>query len=331
MSDHVVVTQKTSPLGTSNLAKNPIVGVLLLVAAFGLLIWGEKKVDVSQLAATSVEVSSDAVSDDQSLQGKFVSVTGPLTSTEALGDGDYLKPGPYLAVERTVEMYSWIERKSTTPGSDGTETVTYDYVKDWTNNPLAPSAFQERAGHENPVLLVPQLTKKVTSAKVGAYFIDPASATLPGMTQLTLSNENIYLVPRAQFADGNTLFIGQGTSFSPVVGDLRIRYKVLPVGKTMTVFGALQGQRLATFVDPSGTKVYQVAAGDRATALSSLASAEVMMTWVIRVVGLLLMWGGLISLLQKFMAAASPGSVKMIALVVALILTVGAVFIGASI
>lgn len=310
-------------LNTSNLAKNPIVGVLLVVAALGLLFWNERRVDVSQLAATSQAISGDEVTSDTSLQGQFVSVTGQLTSTETLSDGDYLKPGPYLAVERTVEMYAWYESKDETKN-------TYTYSEIWTSNPVDSRYFNNPTGHENPVMIVQPLTKKVLGAKVGAYNVDMASAKLPSLQSLSLSNDNIVALPNVRIDSGERLFIGRGTSYTPQTGDLRISYKVLPANSLATVFGALQGQRIATYTDPNKNEVYELVLGDRTKALGKLQSQEQMMTWVSRVVGFLLMWGGLIALLQKFMANVTPGKARLIGLVIAALLTVGTVFIAAA-
>lgn len=306
-----------------NALKNPIVGVVLVLAAFGLLIWNEKRVDVSELAATSQAISADEVTSDTSLQGQFISASGSLTSTETLSDGDYLKPGPYLALDRTVEMYAWHELKNENDN-------TYTYREMWTSNPLNSSNFNNPVGHENPVMVVQSLTKKVLGAKVGAYNIDMASAKLPSLQSLTLSNDNIVLLPGVQLTGGETLFLGRGTSYSPQIGDLRISYKILPANSLATVFGALQGQRIATYTDPENNKVYELALGDRSQALGKLQSQEKMMTWVSRVVGLLLMWGGFVALLGRFMAGASMGKVRVIALVIAVVLTVGTVFVAAA-
>lgn len=309
--------------GGSNVLKNPLVGVLLVVAAFGLLFWNEKRVDVSQLAATSQAILADEVSSDTSLQGQFVSVSGPLTSTETLSDGDYLKPGPYLALDRTIEMYAWHESKNETDN-------TYTYQEIWTSNPIHSRNFNNPVGHDNPVMAVPSLSKKVLGAKVGAYNIDMASAKLPSLQSLTLSNDNIALLPGVQLDGGDRLFLGRGTPFSPHIGDLRISYKVLPTNTLATVFGALQGQRIATYTDAENNKVYEVVLGDRVKALGTLQSQEMMMTWVARIFGFLLMWGGLIALLQKFMANITPGKARLIGLVIAALLTVGTVFIAAA-
>lgn len=309
--------------GGSNVLKNPLVGVLLVVAAFGLLFWNEKRVDVSQLAATSQAILADEVSSDTSLQGQFVSVSGPLTSTETLSDGDYLKPGPYLALERTVEMYAWHESKDEAKN-------TYNYNEIWISNPVDSRYFNNPVGHENPVMIVQALTKKVLGAKVGAYNIDMASAKLPSLQSLSLSNDNIVALPNVRIDSGERLFIGRGTSYTPQIGDLRISYKVLPANSLATVFGALSGQRIATYTDSNKNEVYELVLGDRTQALGRLQSQEQMMTWVARVVGFLLMWGGLIALLQKFMANVTPGKARLIGLVIAALLTVGTVFIAAA-
>ncbi|MEK9133089.1 MAG: TMEM43 family protein [Patescibacteria group bacterium] len=319
------VTVKKAPGG--NLLRNPLIGLVLLAAAFGLLIWNENKVDISQIAVKSVEIAADGTA-DKDMQGKLVSVSGPLVSTEQLSDGQYLKPGAYVALERTVEMYAWMESSSST-NSETQE--TYNYNKNWTTRPIGSGMFKSPVGHENPVMAVQNYTRKATSAKVGAYSIDMSSVKLPETTPLSLNNDNVMYFPGSRI-DGDVLFVGRGSPSSPEIGDLRIKYSVVEPNVFVTVFGALQGTMLATYTDANNNSLYNMVKGNRAQALSNMQKSEVMMTWVARVIGLLLMWGGLIILSGKVagLAAMNPMTMRIVMLLVALVLTGAGVFIGTS-
>lgn len=326
--DSVTVTK--APGGS--LLKNPLVGLVLLVAAFGLLIWNENKVDLSQIAVKSVEIAADGTGEVKDLQGKLVSVSGPLVSTEQLSDGQYLKPGAYVALERTVEMYAWIETSDTKTGQNGAaDQTTYNYNKNWTARPVGSRMFKSPAGHENPIMAIQNYTVKATSAKVGAYSIDMGNVKLPETTPLQLNSNNVMYFPGSRI-DGNILFVGRGSPYSPQIGDLRIKYSVVEPNVFVTVFGALQGAMLATYTDANNNSLYSMVKGNRAQALSNMQKSEAMMTWVARVIGLLLMWGGLIILAGKVagLATMNPMTMRIVALLVALILTGAGSFIGMS-
>src|SRR5271155_4968903 len=82
--------------------KNAIVGALLGVAmflgSFVLLLWNEGRVNLATVAKTSVVAPSDKV--DAALDGKFVSVTGKIASTEEVSDPELLKAGAWIKLDR---------------------------------------------------------------------------------------------------------------------------------------------------------------------------------------------------------------------------------------
>ncbi|MBI2638066.1 hypothetical protein HYW83_00545 [Candidatus Peregrinibacteria bacterium] len=306
----------------SNLLKNPIVGVLLLLAGLALLIWNEGRADYSQIAATSTEIDSETPPTDNSLEGKLVSVSGLLTTVDLISDGQYLKPGQYVALERTVEMYAWIEHKNENK---------YDYDKAWLRGPADARTFANPQGHENPVMAVREFTTKANNGKVGAFSVDMASVTIPGLSPLQLTADKVIPYPGVQIAGDDYLFVGRGTSYAPQVGDLRIKYSVLESNIPVTVFGALRGKSVATFTDEQNNSLHQIVRGNRAQALSALKSQQETMTWVARAIGLLVMWGGLMPIFRKVSPNMAMGKLRLVTFVIALVLAVVGVFAGISI
>src|SRR3989344_1779816 len=137
-----------------NSIKGVVIGLILFVVSFGLLYWNEGRVDLSNIAKTATEISSATVSTDSSLTGKLISTTGVVNSDQIIGDNLFLNPDKFIAAEREVEMYSWIEKseshsKTNTGGSETTET-TYTYSKGWEENPKSTSNFKHPEGHANP-------------------------------------------------------------------------------------------------------------------------------------------------------------------------------------
>src|SRR3712207_2733870 len=96
-------------LGSALLAG--LIGPGLFLAAFVVLFRNEGRENYSILAHTAPEIGAEAV--DETMDGRLVAARGTLTTDEALGDAKFLRPGPYLAVERKVEMYAWVERSKT--------------------------------------------------------------------------------------------------------------------------------------------------------------------------------------------------------------------------
>jgi len=293
-----------------NSIKGVVIGLILFVVSFGLLYWNEGRVDLSNIAKTATEISSATVSTDSTVSGKLISTSGNVNSDQVIGDNLFLNPDnlflnpdKFIAAEREVEMYSWIEKseshsKTNTGGSETTET-TYTYSKGWEENPKSTSNFKHPEGHENPQKSLDSYTNKVTAATIGAYNFDPQSVTLPNFSQLPLNSQNITLSDGATLANDSYLFIKKsesGTFNSPQVGDLRISYHVLRPGFDGTIFGKLSGSKIDPYFDQDGNNLYRVFIGTRDQGIATLHTKYTTLLWILRLVGFLLMWFGLSAL-----------------------------------
>ena len=178
---------------------------------------------MATVAKASVLVDGARVS--AQTEGKQVAVAGTLASNEQLGDPPYLAEGAYVQLNRNVEMFAWVEHKSTETrndtGGSSTTTTTYTYDKQWTSSPEDSQTFEHSQGHTNPPLPVQSATVVVSSASVGAYTIDPADITLPNARDINLDNEMVATSANRRLA-GNYILLGRGSSDTPQLGDIRI-------------------------------------------------------------------------------------------------------------
>ncbi|MHB8710372.1 MAG: TMEM43 family protein [Minisyncoccota bacterium] len=327
-----------------NSIKGVIVGLILFVVSFGLLYWNEGRVDVSNIAKTAAEISSATVSADSSLSGKLVSTTGTVNSNQSIGDNLFLNPGTFIAVNRKVEMYSWVEKTDThtttnAGGSETTQTI-YTYSKDWQENPKSSSSFNQPSGHENPQKGLDSYTNKTTAATVGAYSFDPQSVALPDFSQLPLNSQNVTLSSGATLANGSYLFIRKstnGTFDNPQVGDLRISYHVLSPGFSGTIFGKLDGSKIDPYADQNGNNLYRLFIGTRDQAVATLHTEYTTLLWIVRLFGFLFMWFGLSALfgpisvlldILPILGAISRSLIGVITFLVALVLTLVTIFVS---
>jgi hypothetical protein len=93
------------------------------------------------------------------------------------------------------------------------------------------------------------------------------------------------------------LYSGTGKLTTPQLGDVRISYTDLPTGTNVTVFGQLNDGILAAYTDPNNHTLYDLLAGDRQTAIATLHNQYEKTTWILRGVGIGLIWLGLMMLL----------------------------------
>jgi hypothetical protein len=314
-----------------------LAGVLLFFGSFVLLYMNEGRTDLSKIAKTAIELPASGV--DATAEGRLVSGSGVVTSAETLGDAVYLRDGKYLAIDRSVEMYAWVEKvtekSQTNVGGSETTTTTYDYVMEWTDGPMSASEMQYPDEHINPVLSIESESFTVGTLTVGTLDV-AGTVDLPSTERLTLTKDLVSLSDDETLS-GNYVFYGTGTMTSPKLGDIRVSYSVLQPGFDGTVFGELSGDKVTKFTNEDGDSVFRVFEGSREGGIAMLHDEYVTMGWILRVVGFLMMWIGLTSVLGPlatlldvlpFLGSTTRFMVGVVTFPIALVLTIVTVLVS---
>ncbi len=282
-------------------------GFVLFCLSFLVLWWNEGRVNPASIAKQSIPLAIERV--EQAHSGQFVSVSGPIESTELLGD-EWLKPAPYILLMRRSEMYAWTEHKHTETrkevGGGTTEITTYSYEKKWTEHPSQSAHFKHSVGHENPTQAIKGARLGVKSARIGAYVVDPSYITLPGifnhdalgsqgLTLVPLTSEKLMPNTSARIAK-DYLFRGTGSVDSPVVGDIRIRYYAIEQKRLMTAFGKLDAGRIVPYAYAAEHVFCQIRLGNRDEAIVHMASEFTTERWILRGIGFGMMTIGILLL-----------------------------------
>lgn len=331
MPDQVTKVTKIgwgSRIGSS--LKGILVGLLLFLISFGVLYWNEGRVDMSEFSADAVQISSEQVDADNN--GNFIHTTGEFKSQETLGD-DYLKPGNYIALKRQVEVYAWVENTESTTetklgGSEET-TTTYTYAKEWVSEPTL-SGFEEPEGHENVAKTIEDLNKRVKTAKIGVYDVaDMESVSLPSLSTLALTEENVNITYDFELVNNQYLYDGFYDMANPEIGDMRISYKVLKPSNNATIYGRLDGDSITSYSNEEAS-MYRIFYGSADEAMAQMATEHKTSTWIFRIIGFLMMWIGLsmvvapISVLLDvlpFLGKISRSLVSIVTFIIALVLS----------
>jgi hypothetical protein len=281
-----------------------------------LLFWNEGRAvqtERSLAEGRGLVIAADAARIDPANEGKLVHVSGEVKAGAPLRDADFNITANALRLVRTVEMYQWKEesksetRKTLGGGEETTTTYTYNLV--WEDHRIDSSQFKRRDGHENPPMRYQRLAATAGDATLGAF--RPGAAVL---SQLSASQELRVDAAAAaalsgkvsgpvQASDGK-LYLGANPS-DPKAGDLRITFRTMPNGP-VSLIGRQTG---ADFTE------YQTQAGDKLLmARSGLMSAPEMfkaaeqenriLTWVVRLVGVIIMFLGLVLILKPLVAVA---------------------------
>ena len=128
------------------------VGLLIAVIALVVLFFNEgravKRHKALKEGAREV-ISVAAGSVDPANEGRLVHLSGLATTQETLSDPEFGISVRAIHLDRSVEMYQWLESSSSTTekkvGGSTETTVTYTYTRGWSDRLVDSSQFEAAA------------------------------------------------------------------------------------------------------------------------------------------------------------------------------------------
>jgi len=335
MSDHF--TETSSQGFFSRLANSfagLVIGPLLVIGAIVLLWWNEGRAVQAIIGlkdAASQVVEAEASGPSPANANKLIHVVGAATAQAPIQDSDVGTTfTDQVGVARTAEMYQWKETKKEDTqenlGGGTTTTTTYDYSREWSDDPINSSDFKYPDGHQNPAMPFGSKRFAASDAKLGGWKLDAGTLDRVSYAQALTPN-----APAGWTLSGDNYY--RGDASSPKVGDMRVRYVGLPSGTTISVLAMQGGDGFAVFTTKNGYEVELAAVGDHTAAelIENKRKAEAILTWILRGVGTLVMFLGFAVFLAPLstMAAVIPllggvvrGAVGLVALAIAVPLSI---------
>ncbi|CAM3690162.1 TMEM43 family protein [Smaragdicoccus niigatensis] len=295
-----------SRVGASFIAA--LLGIVLIPGSVIGVFWNEgrsvqtaKSLDEGARAFVAVPVSA---LDDRN-NGRLVYFTGPLQLAGEASDPVFGISVPMVQLRRIVQMYQWIEEsQSSSPGyGDNRETSgKYVYRTDWDDDVHDSSRFHDQWGHENPAKRFDNATNVAPRGDVGAFRLGPeVLGKLDGAQTLPLVDEFADKViavtgPPAQRL-GQEIYVGANPN-NPVVGDLRISFEVVDAS-SVSVIGEQSAGSVAAYQTDAGDRLLLIDKGTRppAAMFEKAHDDNRVLTWILRGVGLLVMFVGFVMLL----------------------------------
>lgn len=313
------------------------IGILLIFGSMVLLFFNEVRPNAAQAAIDSVELTSFNAAD---VNGKGVWSLGALTSNNIANDTDYLHTQNWLVVDRTVEMYAYIEHSETETydeiGGGTTQKTTYTYTLEWTSDPQDSSKFYEKQ-HVNPNKSISDRRFVADDITINGYGISGGTIVFDGLSQLNLNTE--ILINSGNIIDNNYLYLdlNTGTVTDPKIGDYRIIYKVLCKETVGIVLAKLDGNNLvpldfeSTGVIKVSSSIYRFFDADTISeVIEQLQYENRLLLWILRFLGFSLIMAGfamimkpihIISKIIPFVGRLSKFLINILSFVLALILT----------
>lgn len=284
--------------------KGVLVGLVALVIAVPLLFWNEGRAvktakGLEEGAGAVVSVPGDAVAPGN--EGKLVHVSGEATTQDTVRDPELGVAAPGLALQRSVEMYQWVQDEKTERrkklGGGEERVTTYRYEQRWDDDWHDPSRFKERAGHDNPRM--PLSTQRFQAAKVtlGAFtltsdLVDDIDRSEPLPIDPREVSPPATLASRGVHGASSGVYFGANPS-TPAVGDVRVSYSVVKP-QQVSVVARQTGASFSPYVTTVGTEVQLLEEGvvSAQAMFQHAQDANAMMTWILRAVGFFVMFVG---------------------------------------
>lgn len=270
-----------------------VIGSFFILGALILLWVNEGRTNLGRVAMQSTLASLDEL---ESLEdGTFVAAQGKLSAAEPIGDMGLIANGPYLSIERQVEMFAW--KESSASSDDGADSSSEEkvYTLEWTEDPEDSSEFPEQ--HRNPPLRYGSTTIKADSARLGKYAINIQELTLPSSESLALTESHMRIGDEPpdiiRSLSENRIYIGRGEPQTPEVGDVRLSYRIVPDDLQVTLFGALAGESIVPYVHKDESTLYRAFTVGRDEAISEMKFEYRAILWGLRIGGTFLVWLGI--------------------------------------
>lgn len=277
---------------------------------------------------------------DPANEAKLVHVTGTATAEGTLVDEQFrVNAAGSLKLRRTVEMFAWeedveTETRKKVGGSKETK-KTYSYEKRWMEYPEDSAEFKISEGHHNPPMKYETEIWTATPITLGGFALsgnlagdisswddiafDAAMLTALPTEVSGVQEQPTDAVPQKKrrrrkkarkqvvapappvvHAKEGALYIG-ADPLNPKIGDLRVRFaQVRPA--EVSVIAAQVGNTLTGYQTEAGDELEMLSMGAQAaSAMFEEAEANnAVLTWVLRVVGFLMMFFGVNLILGPF-------------------------------
>lgn len=288
--------------------------------------------DIAEMGKNAVHVDNIA-SVDASLNGQLVHVNGTTATKDVLTDGMFGVSVNAISLSRDVEYFQWVEHSKTETkeklGGTKEEVTTYTYEREWTHGAVNSASFKdpEYQGVNTVLANIDDQDYRAENVTLGAYTMPKSMiSSLAYMnthaTNLSLSydvlkelnNEIVSKLPITEQASlkasqallgdssqvlshihqsGNMLYIGKDVN-NPAVGDIRVTFKQADPCD-ISLVAVVDGSSFTTYQTKNGSNDTFISSGTKTLdqMVKSEEEGNTMLTWVLRVIGLLLVCAGL--------------------------------------
>jgi hypothetical protein len=276
-----------------------LVGFVSILLAIGLICWGEQK-SVEYFKSNGDgesiirEISSDYIDAQNDL--RLVHISGVATAEDILEDAEFGVIASALKLKRIVEVYQWNEIRNEEAKN------LYAYQKFWSEKINDSDRFQEPNGHENP-LEIPFNTAQLEaeSVSVGDFVLaEDFKGMIQNYSEYKLSKEDWMVMED----DLKKIFTVYGAKYysgdpkAPSIGDVRVSFKIIRPFDVSII--GMQNKDEIVVYSKNNSKIAILNEGMlSADEMLNVAEDISAKKWVSRIGAILLLWIGLVPVLNR--------------------------------
>lgn len=321
--------------------KGILFGLILFIIAFPLLIWNEgRAVDriktLEEGSGSVIHIESTPVMSANNQ--KLVHLTADVTTIEVLEDPVFKVQANAIQLKRNVQIYQWQEKVTTKKekqlGGEETTIKEYSYSKVWSDHLITSSNFKDSRYRNPDNIPLKKLTLKAKKITSGAFdFPDSLTQKMNNFKRLELQSSSFPNIKGIEniisYAGG--YFVGYNPE-NPTVGDIKVHFEIVEPA-TVSIIAQQATNTFQPYITKGGGEILLLEYGvvSHEKMFKSALESNTILTWIIRVVGLIIMTIGLILILKPLSIIADVipilgdivgAGAGLIAFLVAIVLTV---------
>ncbi len=294
-----------------------LVGLALIVGSFYLVFWNEGNglhtAQSLQQAQQRLIVVPNAPIDPNN-DKHVIYINGDMVVNDVLEDNLLGVSVKAVKLQRDVQMYQWEEdvqtRTEKKMGGSEQEIKTYTYKNTWSNHVIDSSHFKDPTGHQNPTSMPITSSEQYTKSVLLGDFHLPQDLIYQTSGEVPVDLSKADITPLESKLNkvvkrvSEGLYVGTNPE-SPVVGDIKITVQqILP--QKVSIIAEQSGNSLQPFLAPAGKKVNLLSMGEVTPQImiNDALSANNTMTWILRLVSLVMMIIGFALILNPLVVIA---------------------------
>ncbi|XP_056001007.1 transmembrane protein 43-like isoform X2 [Ostrea edulis] len=312
MESHTRVTYRRNPGFLERIGQSLIgilVGIVLLIVASCLLFWNEgravKTAKSLDEGLSKVLVRENVFGINTNDDGALIYFTGELsTGKQPLVDDLHHVTVNAVKLQRTVEMYQWVETETKREYNEGGQTrteTTYSYDLEWRSNVVNSDSFDNPVNHKNPRSFpVESKTQVASPVHVGIYHL--SNGLVDQISEFHPIPSDILPVPQEGYRVFNGMYYTSQNPSRPQAGDIRISYTYAGIsGESMlgkpdvvSVIGKQAGNTVVSYESEYGYNLLFLYMGRHSpeAMFAKEQQKNTLISWAVRFGGWLLMFVG---------------------------------------